>query len=302
MTTKKIDTLVEDIYEVFTKPHEISEENLEEFGENIKEAMKVAIKNAGEKIVPHLRMSVIGKPNRQLWYELKTNDPNVVAEAGEVDVYEPNPHKYIKFLFGDIIEHLLVFLTKEAGHVTSHAQEELEIDGVLGHCDPVIDGVPVDIKSASKWSFFKKFKQGELLRGDDPFGYVGQLSGYRERLLELYPDEIDPSRVGWLVMNKESGEICLLLADALDLINAEDRIKEIKEVLEGDEPPEEKCYEPVPDGKSGNMRLQTPCVFCPFKKECWGGLRAFEYSNGIRYLTNVAKLPKVPEVTKEVLS
>jgi hypothetical protein len=300
---KKIDTLISDMYDVFLKPHTINEENLKEFGENMKAAVVKAIKAASEKRIPTLRMSVIGKPDRQLWYELKAKDSTVVAEVGDVDVYEPNPEKYIKFLFGDIIEQLLVFLVKEAGHTVSHGQEELEIDGVLGHCDPVIDGVPADIKSASKYAFYNKFKLGGLLRGDDPFGYVGQLSGYRERLLELYPDEIDPERVAWLAMNKETGEICLLVADAMDLINAEDRIKHIKSFLEQDTPPEQKCYEDEPDGSNGNRVLHASCTYCPFKSDCWKeandgqGLRAFKYSNGIKYLTHVEKLPRVEEIT-----
>lgn len=302
MSNKTIDTLVKDIYDVFLRPHKVSKENLEEFKENVGKALEEAIQNAGVPRIPTLRMSVIGKPDRQLWYELNTKDTSKVVEADDVDIYEPNPEKYIKFLFGDIIEHLLVFLTKEAGHTATHAQEELEIDGVLGHCDPVIDNVPVDIKSASKYAFNEKFKMGKLLRGDDPFGYVGQLSGYREKLLELYPNEIDAERVAWLVMNKETGEICLLIADAMDLINAEDRIEHLKNILPKEEPPQEKCYQPIPEGKSGNKVLNKTCYYCPFKEDCWKdsnggrGLRAFKYSNGVKLFTHVETLPRVEEI------
>lgn len=301
MSNKKIDTLVEDIYDVFLKSHTINEENLKEFGENVKGVLRKNIKAASEKRNPYLRLSIIGKPDRQLWYELKTQDIAKVAEAGDVDVFEPNPEKYIKFLFGDIIEQLLIFLIKESGHTLSHVQEELKIDDVLGHCDVVIDGVPVDIKTASKYAFTQKFKFGGLLRGDDPFGYVGQLSAYREKLTELYPEEIDSERVAWLAMNKETGELCLLLADSLDLINAEDRIKHIKKFLEKDTPPEEKCYQDEPEGENGNRILSKTCVYCPFKQECWKnsndgrGLRTFKYSNGDKYFTHIVKIPRVEE-------
>lgn len=302
---KTIDTIVEDIYNVFLTKHTVDKENLDELGENVKEVVARAIKEAGEKRIPTLRMSVIGKPDRQLYYELKSEDPNKVVESGEIDVYEPNPEKYLKFLFGHIIEQLLIFLIKEAGHKVSHIQEELEIEGVLGHCDPVIDDVPMDIKSASKFQFSTKFKNGGLLRGkeNDPFGYIGQLSGYREKLTQKYPDEIRKDIAGWLVFNKETGELCTLIADTMDLINAEDRIKHIKGFLEKDTPPEEKCYPDQPDGNYGNRVLHRNCTYCPFKKDCWKGantgrgLRVFNYSNGPKYFTNVAKLPRVEEIT-----
>jgi hypothetical protein len=50
------------------------------------------------------------------------------------------------------------------------------------------------------------------------------------------------------------------------------------------------------------MKLATACSFCDFKKHCWSssnngaGLRAFKYSNGVRYLTSVASTPDVEEV------
>ena len=54
----------------------------------------------------------------------------------------------------------------------------------------------------------------------------------------------------------------------MEMIDAEDRIKYLKKVLERDTPPN-KCYNPVPDGQSGNMKLNTGCSYCRFKFECW---------------------------------
>ena len=68
-----------------------------------------------------------------------------------------------------------------------------------------------------------------------------------------------------------------------------------------DNPPD-ICYPPVPEGKSGNMKLDTNCVYCPHKYTCWQdsnggvGLRVIKYANGLKYLTRVAVLPKVDEV------
>ena len=68
--------------------------------------------------------------------------------------------------------------------------------------------------------------------------------------------------------------------------------------------PPERCYNPIPDGKSGNMQLPKGCVYCRHKFECHKdanegkGLRVFKYSNGNRYLTQVPKVPNVIEVTQ----
>ena len=62
------------------------------------------------------------------------------------------------------------------------------------------------------------------------------------------------------------------------------------------EPPE-KCYEPKPDGKSGNMKLDIGCSYCAYNKACWPDLRAFAYSTGPRFLTEVVNEPKVQEIS-----
>jgi hypothetical protein len=62
-----------------------------------------------------------------------------------------------------------------------------------------------------------------------------------------------------------------------------------------------KCYDDVPDGKSGNMCLPTGCVFCEHKFTCWSdsnnghGLRTFLYKNGKKHLTQVYRTPNVEE-------
>lgn len=79
-------------------------------------------------------------------------------------------------------------------------------------------------------------------------------------------------------------------------------MKEVKAIVELKEPPKEKCYEPVPNGTSGNMVLDKNCGWCPFKEICWAdanggiGLRKFKYSNGIEYFTQIVKEPKVEEL------
>ena len=73
-------------------------------------------------------------------------------------------------------------------------QKEIDIEGIKGHMDCKIDDIVVDVKSASGFSF-SKFRQG-ILREDDPFGYIAQLTAYEEA--EGTTDS------GFLVINKET--------------------------------------------------------------------------------------------------
>lgn len=277
---KTIDTLVEDIYGLFSKGHCSDHMNLEKLGNDIGVAVDKSLRAVlTERKHGNLRMSNLGKADRQIWYDIK-------GEAREV----LRPNERIKFLFGDILEALLIFLVKEAGHEVSQEQAEVEIAGVLGHLDCEIDGVVVDCKSASPFSF-KKFKDGSLAN-NDPFGYMQQISGYAEAR--------GKDEAAFLAIDKQGGHITTL--SVIPMTGTKERIAHLREVVASDTPPE-KCYEDQPDGKSGNMKLGTECSYCAFKKKCWAdandgkGLRTFLYSTGPRFLTKVGKLPDVFEIT-----
>ena len=115
---------------------------------------------------PTLRMSNIGRPQRQLWFDMKRD-----SYGGGV-----SPPTMIKFLYGHILERVVLFLTELAGHEVTDEQKEIKVSGILGHMDCKIDDEVVDIKSASNFSF-RKFKNSTI-ENDDPFGYVEQVSGY----------------------------------------------------------------------------------------------------------------------------
>jgi predicted component of type VI protein secretion system len=76
---KTIDTLVEDIYDLFEPEEdiELSEEevdaHLDSFAKSIKETMK-NILNEKPRERRNLRLSAIGKPARQLWYEKNSKE------------------------------------------------------------------------------------------------------------------------------------------------------------------------------------------------------------------------------------
>lgn len=276
---KKLKKLPDDIYQLFDPEvdHECTEDNLEAFANNLKELVRTRLRKYTPRDTP-LRFSALGKKNRQLWYE---------AHPVEGSKEPMLPKTYLKFMYGDVIEQLLLLLAKEAGHSVENEQGPVEVDGVTGSIDAVIDGVVVDVKSASPYGY-KKFEQGSVTE-DDPFGYVDQLAGYASVLTPGEP-------AAWLAQDKVSGDICIspLSSVTIKYHPPGKRIEELKEVIALPEPPE-RCYEDIPDGKSGNRKLDTGCSYCAHKFRCWPTLRTFIYSSGPRYLTHVERVPDVPE-------
>ena len=282
---KQIETLVEDIYGLFNlTPIERDEKEVDELIDKFGDMLKVHIKEfmySKPRDSGNLRLSAIGKPNRQIWYDVNT-------EATEEQL---PPSTRIKFLYGYILEELLLLCASVAGHTVEAQQKEVSVEGVLGHQDAVIDGVLVDCKSASGFSF-KKFESNTIAE-DDPFGYIAQISAYAQA------NDID--KAAFLVIDKSTGKICLTPVHAMEMINAGKRIKFLKNIVARSSIPN-RCYDSVPDGKSGNYKLPIGCVYCRHKTLCWSdanqgkGIRTFKYSNGNRYLVQVAKIPDVEEI------
>ena len=281
MTTssKNLDTLVDDIYSVLVTQQEIDDSLVNELSTEIAEVIKSRLSSSSHHR-PYLSLSSIGKPKRRLWYDI--NDP--------IDDSTSKPHNILKFLYGDIIESVVLWLAKVAGHTVTDRQTEVKLLGIVGHTDSKIDGEVVDAKSASPRSYMKFEKS--TLPDDDPFGYLAQVAAYDKKIGGGHP--------GFLAMNKVTGEICLYRPDPMfDLPDPEAVVSEAKETVALKEPPAEKCYQEEPDGKSGNMRLPKGCCFCPYKFRCWDNLRMFKYSDGIRYLTKVVNEPRVEEIIND---
>jgi hypothetical protein len=281
---KTIDTLIQDIYSTLEQGVDVSRadiaEALDVFANDARSAVATILQEGQRKGEGRLRLSQIGKPDRQIWYGVRG------TEGEPLD-----GQTRIKFLMGHLLEALLIVLTQAAGHTVEGQQDEVEVEGVLGHQDCRIDGVLTDIKSASSFAF-KKFKDGTL-SGDDPFGYLSQLSAYATKNGD--------KEAAFFAIDKNSSELAILKVHDMEMIDAPSRVRVLKDVVQMETPPE-KCYSDTADGTSGNRKLVIGCVFCAYKKECWkdanngAGLRAFKYSNGVRYLTNVARTPDVEEV------
>ena len=105
---KHISNLATDIKKLIAdisngKPANMTEENMNVFLNNIKEAMLAwntpPVKTDKEG---QLRMSVLGKPPRQLWYDKHSPKERRDDDAG----------LNLKFLYGHIIEHLVLYLAE----------------------------------------------------------------------------------------------------------------------------------------------------------------------------------------------
>jgi len=282
---KTTDTVVQDIYALMESkdadPSVDVEAEIEKFGEGVKALMRTEFGREKREDNRKLRLSNIGRTDRYLWNHFNGTDGEKLL-----------PHTYIKFMYGHLIEEMLLFLTRMAGHTVTDEQKVCKVEGVVGHMDCKIDGVVTDVKSASSFGF-KKFKDGSLV-DDDSFGYIDQIKAYAH--------DCGETQVGWLTMDKANGHLTYLKYD-LENTDSEklkepivDRVKHIKQLVEGDEPTE-YCYDPVPDGKSGNMKLAIGCSYCQFKEHCYPNMRVFKYSFGPKFLVDVVNEPRVEEIT-----
>ena len=283
---KTIDTLVEDIYNLFdpmvtnTIDEKELDKHLKEFTKNVTNNIKTVLNEQPRK-KRRLSLSSIGKPTRQLWYDRHSS-----SEARPI-----SSSTRIKFLYGHILEDLLILLSRASGHTVTEEQKQVDVEGIKGHQDCKIDGELVDCKSASGFAF-KKFANNRLA-DDDPFGYIAQISAYSEGngVKEAY----------FLAIDKQHGNIALTRVHDMEMINAKERVQYLKGALESKTVPD-RCYSDIPEGSSGNRKLAIGCVFCPHKRECWSdanngqGLRAFKYEKGTTYLTQVYKEPRVEEI------
>jgi len=284
---KTIDTLVKDMYDLFdpliasTLKEEEVDAHLDSFTQSLKQTIK-GLLNEKPRERGKLRLSAIGRPARQLWYDKNSKE-------------EPKPlasNTRIKFLYGHLLEDVLILLARLAGHTVTDLQKQVNVYGIVGHQDCMIDGILVDCKSASGKSF-EKFSK-DTLSTDDPFGYIAQISAYAEG------NNVDEA--AFLAIDKQHGNICLTRIHSMDMINVKKRIEYLKGSMDESNPPD-KCYADVSDGASGNRKLAIGCFYCAHNRTCWSdsnegkGLRVFNYANGHRYLTKVGKEPNVEEVT-----
>lgn len=272
--SKEFSTLIPDVYALLEGRLIVDPLVVQKYGKQIGDILVKQISGADHRDSTKLTMSSVGQPLRKLWYQLNG--------------YEGEAFKgptLFKFAFGHFLEAIFLLLAEGAGHRVERPQEEIQVDGVKGHIDALIDGELIDVKSCSPHSY-DKFASGSLLT-DDPFGYVGQLSGYASAL------GLDHA---WFVaIDKVHGKICTLRIEVKDY-DIKAKIASIKEAVKQTEPPE-RCYEDEPHQKSGNRKLSIGCSYCAWKFLCWPDVKVYPYSSGPVFLTHVAREPNLKSNT-----
>lgn len=182
----------------------------------------------------------------------------------------------MKMLIGDIAEITLRAIMKSSGVPVNASNIKVELpiaEGISlrGEYDFDIGGSIWDTKSSSNWGFKNKWGSGfSYIEEHDNFGYVAQLYGYSEASKKPVG--------GWVVLNKETGE--LMAVDANDTPEYRkkhlDKLKHnVFKVLDLERPftrefqdEEEKFY-----GKpTGNRLLGYTCSMCEWRFACWPGL------------------------------
>ena len=207
-----------------------------------------------------LRMSNVGRPTCQLWFE--KNKPEAA---------QPKSGNFVmNMMLGDIVEAVFKGILTEAGvkyedseKVTLTLSDGTEINGTY---DLVIDGAVDDVKSASDWSYKNKFESYDTLSSGDGFGYIGQLAGYAKAT--------GKRAGGWWVVNKTNGKFKYVPATTIDV---DKEIKHIEETARKvEENTFERCFEPEDEyfykKPTGNKVLNKNCTFCDYRKACWPNL------------------------------
>ena len=235
----------------------MSEATIKQVADDVVEALQRQFGGGNKRDKFSLRMSNIGRPACQLWFE--KNEPEKAL---------PRPTTFVmNMMLGDIVEAVFKGLLKEAGITYEDADKvKLDIDentSISGTYDIVIDGAVDDIKSASNWSYQNKFASYDSLAEHDSFGYVGQLAGYAKA---------SGKRVGgWWVVNKANGEFKYVPATGLDIDKELSHIKDTAQKVADNK--FERCFEPVPETfrskPTGNTVLNDNCIFCAYRFSCW---------------------------------
>lgn len=234
----------------------MTEETIEQVVSDVREALNKQFGSANGKREFRLRMSAMGRPYCQLWFD--KNDPE-----GSL---KPGPTFLMNMLMGDIVEAAFKGILKEAGVEYKdgyHSVLKLGKHEIPGTHDIEMNGRVDDIKSASPWSYENKFESFEKLAEGDSFGYVGQLAAYSESLgLPVG---------GWWVINKATGAFKYVDASSMDKKAELKKIEEKCDKLENGE--FERCFEPVKEtfrrNETGNVILNSSCKFCDHKYKCW---------------------------------
>jgi hypothetical protein len=247
------------IEEVRTGKKAVSEKTIEQITQDVRAALVRQFVDKRNKEFT-LRMSNVGRPYCQLWFE--KNQPE--------DATTMSSNFLMNMMIGDIVEAVFKGLLTEAGVLYSNGEKVTLKAGkheIHGTPDLTIDGAVDDVKSASDWSYRNKFIDFDTLAASDSFGYVAQLAGYSKAM------DVRPG--GWWVINKAKGEFKYVPATNIDADAEVQKIAAKADELQSNE--FKRCYEPVEETyrskPTGNLILGQECQWCSYRYPCWGTLQ-----------------------------
>ena len=238
----------------------MSDDTIKQISSDIADAVKRQFGGENKRSEFSLRMSNVGRPTCQLWYD--RNKPEVAV---------PLPTTFVmNMMIGDIVEAVFKGLLTEAG-VKYEDTNKVTLDcgdtNVSGSYDLILDGAVDDIKSASDWSYRNKFESFDTLASSDGFGYIAQLAGYAKAS--------GKRAGGWWVVNKANGRFKYVPATDIDVEKEVSKIKRTVEKVK--ENKFERAFQPVSEkfrGKeTGNKVLNDGCKFCSYRFDCWSSLQ-----------------------------
>ncbi len=281
---KTIHTLVTDIEHLLTqKDGWFTEELSTAFAHSVASRLHEQYSPRGPA---KLRLSRMGPQCPcALWYSI--HHPEL---ASKLPPWAENMYSY-----GHIIETWALTLARASGHRVEGEQDELSVDGVLGHRDCVIDGCLLDVKSCSKYTL-KALKDGSFGQ-DDLFGYLDQLDGYM--CGSLGDDLVQVKDKAYILgIDKHLGHMALYEHEFTEYRKQRilSRISEYKNIVGRHSDVPECTCKVKPYGEAGNLALDTKASYNLFKHSCADRrgetLRTFIYSDGPVYLTKVVKRPR----------
>jgi len=206
-----------------------------------------------------LRLSQIGKCLRQQYFMAK-----------KYPAEKLQPRAKMTFLFGDIVEAIVVALIKSSGINLHSEQKEVCLDEIKGHIDGIITINNKDYLFECKSMSDGNFKKLEAVGLSDDFGYLSQTNSYMHCL------NIDKCLL--IAVNKNTGHIAEVEINKSEEIvsRIKNDINILKKSLKNNKLPPRK-YEPVLEkskgGHTGRMILPIPCSYCAYKNFCWENLQ-----------------------------
>jgi hypothetical protein len=284
--------LIEDIYALLAKPNrdmEFDPEKDLELGlrlvQHIRDEVKDPDRSDRDPNTVYVTNITSNCPRRR-WYEFHHVEKGIKKEKIQ-------GQNRFKFVYGDVIEELVLHFAELAGHTVTRRQERLTVPMAVnaknytlaGRIDAIIDDVLVDVKSMEGYTF-DKFAKGEY---DDKWGYGNQLYVYETMLKEQVKERMI------LGINKLNGRMHIAHLPHDPSFHVGQAIKDAVH-------PKPTFADRQVTTTNGVKSLDTLCAYCPFKVDCYkelGGLQVYAYASGPRFvLKDGAKPPKVPEITE----